>query len=207
MSKPRDHSAVVTVGGIRLARTFSNIISPPVIFACLGLALSWADLPFWPGLLWAAVFGFFVSLAPILFVVYLLRTGRITDLHMNTKQERRLPYLSSIGGSLIMLAILRVFDGPPLLTCLAWLSVVVLAILGLINNFWLISIHSASIAAAATIGGLVFGWWAALLLLPLVLLVAAARLYLKRHTLAQIAAGISLGVAAVFFLTLFGCFA
>jgi membrane-associated phospholipid phosphatase len=205
-SNPRDHSAVVTIGGIRLARTFSNIISPPVIFACLGLALAWADLPFWPGFLWAAVFGFLVSLAPILLVVYLLKTRRITDLHMNTTRERRLPYVSSVGGALMALAILGLFDGPPRLTCLAWLSVVVLSILGLINNFWLISIHAASIAAAATISGLVFGWWAALLVLPLVILVATARLYLKRHTPAQVTGGLALGVGSVLSLTLFGCF-
>ena len=77
-----------------------------IIFAGLGLALSWYELPFWQGLIWAAVYGFWVSLMPILFVAYRLRMGKISDLHMNTTQERRLPYVVSVTGALIALAIM-----------------------------------------------------------------------------------------------------
>jgi hypothetical protein len=97
MLKPRDHHAVDRVGMVRVARHFSNVVSPPVMFAVLGLTLALHVLPVLPALLWAAVYGFFVSLAPILFVLYLLRTGRIAELHMSDTRERHLPYLVAAG--------------------------------------------------------------------------------------------------------------
>ena len=157
MNRYRDHSPAVTIGWVRVARRFSNVVSPPVIFASLALALSWNELGFWDGLLWAAVYGFWVSLAPILFVLYLLQTGRISDLHMNTARERRWPYVASVLGAVIALLFLLIFDGPELLHCLAIFSIIELATLSIITNFWMISIHATSIAAATVIVGLVFG--------------------------------------------------
>jgi hypothetical protein len=206
MNRPRDHSADVTKGAVRLARTYSNIVSPPVVFAVLALALAWQELSFWPGLFWAAVFGFWVSLAPILIVVYLLRTGRITDVHMNTARERRIPYLSSAVGALVALALLGVFSGPELLRCLAIYSLISVVILGLINVVWLISIHMASITAAALISGLVFGPLAALALIPLTVLVFLARLFLRRHTIPQLLAGTLVGIVCVLVVLGLGCF-
>ncbi|MGD8585976.1 MAG: hypothetical protein PVH65_11585 [Chloroflexota bacterium] len=206
MSTPKDHSAESTVGAVRTARIFSNIISPPVMFAGLGLALSWSELPFWRGLWWAAIYGFWVSLMPILFVVYRLRTGKISDLHMNTSQERRLPYLVSVVGALVSLAIASLFDAPQILVCLSAFSIIQLGVLGLINGFWKISIHATSIAAAAVIVALVYGLGYGLLLLPLVIAVTWLRLYLRRHTVAQVTAGLTLGVVAPLLMTRFGCF-
>lgn len=206
MSVPRDHSAATTVGAVRAARLFSNVISPPVIFALLGLALALAELPPVPGLLWAALYGFWVSLVPILYVAYLLKSGRISDLHMSASRERRSPYIVSVIGSTIALLLIWVLDGPALLTCLAIASTITLAALALITYFWLISIHATSIAAATLIMSLVYGAWAALLLLPVVALVSWVRLYLRRHTPAQVAAGLALGVSVVLVVTWFGCF-
>lgn len=206
MNGPRDHSAEVTVGTIRLARTFSNIVSPPTIFAVLGLALALAEDGLWPGFLWAAVFGFFVSLAPILFIIFMMRIGRITDLHMNTRQERFLPYLVSTITSAVVLGAVYLFEGPELLICLTVLNLIVLIILGLVNAFWLISIHAASISAATIIAGLVFGMWAAVALVPFLLMVCWARLYLRRHTVGQVTAGLLLGVMATLVLAFAGCF-
>ena len=206
MNQFRDHSAAATVGWVRVARRFSNVVSPPVIFAILALALAWSELEFWEGLMWAAVYGFWVSLAPILFVVYLLRKGRISDLHMNTPQERRWPYLVSVLGAVVALFFILLLDGPDLLRCLAIFSFIELAALAAITNFWMISIHTTSISAALVIVGLVFGLLPALLILPLVILVSWVRLYLRRHTWTQVIAGLVLGVLSVYAVTLIGCF-
>jgi membrane-associated phospholipid phosphatase len=206
MNTPRDNNAEMTTGFVRVARMFSNVVSPPVMFAILGLAVSWKELPFWEGLLWAAVYGFWVSLMPILLVAYLLRIGRISDLHMSNTSERRIPYFASVVGSLVALAIIQFFDGPELLRCLAIFSTLVLAALAIITNYWLISIHAASIASVTIISGLVFGWWTLILLLPLVIIVCMVRLYLRRHNLQQVLAGLALGVITVWALVLIGCF-
>ncbi len=206
MNGPRDHTSEVTIGNIRLARTFSNIVSPPIIFALLGLALSLVENELVEGLVWAAVFGFFVSLAPILFILFMMRIGKISDLHMNTRQERYLPYLVSMTTSAVVLLFINLFDGPFLLSCLTILNIVVLIILGLVNAFWLISIHTASVSAAAVILGLVFGVWAGITFLPFVVLVCLARYYLRRHTIGQITAGLLLGTVATFVMASLGCF-
>lgn len=206
MSQAKDSGAYPIFGWVRVARVFSNIVSPPVIIAALGLALSLKELPNLQGLLWAFVFGFWVSIVPGLFVLYLLRSGRITDLHMNTRRERRWPYVTGVLGSAIALALIIFFRGPYLLRCLAIFSVIELSVLGFITNFWMISIHATSITAATTIVGLVFGLVIALLLLPLVVAVCWVRLYLRRHNIAQVAAGIIVGLMTVFVSALGGCF-
>jgi membrane-associated phospholipid phosphatase len=206
MSSPRDWHASDRTGLTRAARFFSNIVSPPVIFAGIGLVLSLYSLPLAQALIWAAIYGLFVSLLPIIFVLWMLSTGRVAELHMSDTGERHLPYIMAIITSIAFLIIINLADGPELLRCLGIFNVIALTALALINSRWLISFHATAIAAAWIIVGLVFGWQASLLVLLLVALVIAVRLYLKRHTVTQVIAGLALGVVSVWALTLIGCF-
>ena len=207
MSTPRDFHKKSHTGRIKAARLFSNIVSPPVMFAILGLAFALYTLPNLTGLLWVAVYGFWISLAPILVVLYLLKTGRIKELHMSDTNERHLPYVTAVLCALIAFAIISIFNGPELLRCLTIFNIIELAALGLINIKWLISLHSTGITATFLLVGLVFGWsYAFVLVLPFVFLVCYVRLYLKRHTPGQIVAGIFLGIATVWIMTMIGCF-
>ena len=206
MTSPRDWHASDRTGLTRAARLFSNIVSPPVIFAIIGLALSLKALPPAQALPWAATYGFMVSLLPILFVLWLLKTNRIGELHMSATGERHLPYLIAVICGFIIYGFVVSFDGPQLLRCLAVFNIIALTFLGLINARWLISFHATAIAAAWMITGLVFGWMASLIIMPFVIGVVVVRLYLKRHTLAQVVAGLALGIITVWSLTWFGCF-
>jgi membrane-associated phospholipid phosphatase len=206
MTSPRDWHVSDRTGLTLAARIFSNIVSPPVIFAVMGLILSLYSLPIAQALTWAAIYGLLVSLLPIIFVLWLLSTGRVAELHMSNTRERNIPYVVAVLSSILFLVIANLADGPELLRCLGIFNVVALTALALINTRWLISFHATAIAAAWTITGLVFGWQASLLVLPLVALVIAVRLYLKRHTVTQVFAGLALGIASVWVLTLIGCF-
>ena len=206
MNSPRDWHASDRTGLTRAARLFSNIVSPPVIFAVMGLVLSLYSLPLAQALTWAAVYGLFVSLLPILFVLWLLSTGRVAELHMSDTGERQLPYEVAVVCAIVFLIIVRLAGGPELLRCLGIFNVIALSALALINTRWLISFHATAVAAAWTIVGLVFGWQASLLVLPLVAIVVVVRLYLKRHSVEQVIAGLALGVGSVWALTLIGCF-
>lgn len=206
MSSPLDWHEENRTGPIRAARLFSNIVSPPVMFALMGYLLAFASLSFWPALVWGTVYGLFISLAPILFVLWSLNSGRVAELHMSDTRERQIPYLVAVGCAAALYAVLVLFDGPELLRCLAVFNMVTLALLALINLRWLISFHATAVAAAWAIVGFVFGWTASLLIIPLVTLVIVVRLYLKRHTVAQVIAGLALGVGMVLLLTQFGCF-
>jgi membrane-associated phospholipid phosphatase len=136
----------------------------------------------------------------------MMQIGKISDLHMNTRQERYLPYTVSVIASAIVLLAIYLFDGPELLSCLTILNIIVLIILALVNAFWLISIHTASVSAAAVILALVFSPWAGIAFLPFVIMVCAARYYLRRHTIGQIVAGLLLGLSATLIMASMGCF-
>ncbi|KAA3654467.1 MAG: PAP2 family protein [Chloroflexi bacterium] len=208
MTIPRDTFTENRTGLVKFARHFSNVVSPPVMFAILGILFALRERPFWSGMGWAAVYGLIVSLAPILFVLYLLKTGRITELHMSNTKERHLPYFSAVLFAAIAYGTLTWFQGPQLLRCLALFNIIELAVLGIVNVTWLISMHSTGIMATFMLIGLVFNWPTSFTyVFPFVIAVCWVRLYLKRHTPSQIVAGIVLGVVSVLSLTLIGCFA
>lgn len=207
MKSPLDLDVTDRIGLVKAARIFSNVVSPPVMFAGLGIAFALRERPFWPGMGWAAVYGLLVSLAPILVVLAMLRSGRIKELHMSNTGERHLPYLAAIAFAGLAYLVITLFEGPLLLRCLAIFNILELSALALINVYWLISLHATGIMATFVLVGLVFGWPVSLLLIaPFVLAVCWVRLYLKRHTPAQVIAGLGLGVLTVLSLTLAGCF-
>lgn len=207
MSLPRDFLDEHRIGLVKLARIYSNVVSPPTIFATLGIIFALKERPFWPGMGWAAVYGLLVSLAPILVVIYLLRTGKIEELHMSNTRERTIPYIAAIVCAALAFTAVYLFNGPDLLRCLALFNIIELTALALINRTWLISIHATGAMAAFVLVGLIWNWVLSLLaVMPIVISVFWVRLYLKRHSPAQIIAGGILGIVSVWVMGLFGCF-
>jgi hypothetical protein len=137
-------------------------------------------------------------------LVYLLKTGRVGDLHMRKRGERHLPYAVTFAGALAAAALVFVAQGPPMLLSLLICNAVGVAILGIVNVFWLISNHSASIALAASFASFIFGPVVVGASLPLVAVIFWARLVLKRHTVAQLLAGLAAGVGPVLVLASYG---
>ena len=191
MKSPLDFASENRTGFVKFARIYSNIISPPVMFAVLGIAFALKELPFFTGMVWATVYGLIVSLAPILIVLYLLKKGFIKELHMSNTRERHLPYAASIFFASVAAYIISRYQGPELLSCLAIFNMIQLALLALINIYWLISLHSTGIMASFVLVGLVWNWEiATLVVIPFVITVCWVRLYLKRHTMNQVLAGL-----------------
>ncbi len=206
MSKPRDTHVADRVGWVKLARVLSNVISPPTMFAATGLALGIRERGLWPGFGWGALYAILISLTPMLVIVYLMRTGHIGDLHMSATHERHIPYLSAAVSGALVLGVVRWLDGPVLLRCLAIFTIITLSALALINSRWLISIHATAAASTWLIFTLVFGPVVGLFVLPVAVLICYVRLYLKRHTPAQVLAGAALGLSVVGLMRLLGCF-
>ena len=92
------------------------------------------------------------------------------------------------------------------MSCLAAFNLMELAALALINIVWLISIHATGMMATTLLAGFIFGAPIGWALTPLLVLVCWARLYLKRHTPAQVVAGLALGALLIVPLLPFGCF-
>ena len=204
---PRDFYAEDRTGAVRLARTFSNIVSPPTIFAAMGIAVAFHTLPFESALFWGVLFGLLMSLLPILGVLLLMRIGWIEELHMSNTSERWIPYLISISMGFLMFYLVRSYELPTLFQCVTIFVLCDLIALFLITTFWLISMHTTAAGAAA---GLIWIIWGRLLGLtfgiPLLLVVLWNRLFLKRHTPAQAWSGAALGLGSAVVLFLSGCF-
>ncbi|MGB1250107.1 MAG: hypothetical protein ACPG8W_05695 [Candidatus Promineifilaceae bacterium] len=194
-----------STGRVRQVRMFTNVVSPPVIYIILGYAVALSQLPTAGGFLWGTLYAFLVALLPLLYVVWLLYTERIQDINM-TRQQRSIPYLVAVISAAVMGAIVWFGDGPRYLFHLTLLNVIALGGMGLINLRMQISNHATAIASAMWVAAFVFDKWIGVMMLPVVVVVCAARLYLKRHTPSQIAAGLTLGTVAVMALLLTGCF-
>jgi hypothetical protein len=182
-----------------LARVVSDIFSPPVLAVpALLMGVLASDVS---GTYRFAVLYLLVGvLLPVLYVVWLLKSGRITDFHLSDRRQRRGPFIASLGCGFAAFGLLIYLGAPsaflaPLLALLAQIF-----LLFVITLAWQVSVHTATTAGLVTFACLAFGPAAACWAL-LVPLVAWARIYLRRHTLAQTLAGAFLGSAC--FLALF----
>lgn len=191
---------------VRVARIVSNVISPPLVFAIMGFVLAWSVMPFLPGLVWGAIYGFFISLVPLLVVIYMWQTGRVKDLHISDTRQRRIPYLVGVSGAVIMYGLIRWVEGPSILGMLAMANVIGLGVLGIVNQFWLISNHMASITSAVILIGVVFTPVIGLAFAPLIGLVYYSRCILGRHTTGQLWAGMLVGVGSILLVATMGVF-
>jgi hypothetical protein len=202
--KPLDLDPKSANRKVRVARAYSNIISPPVVSAAMGFSVAWVGWPFWQGLVWAAIYGVMTSLLPMGVVLYMLKKGLISDLHISNRRERHIPYIVGVICSVVAVAIVTRFGGSQLMRSLAVCNAIGLAALGSINAGWQISNHTASIMAATIFLGLVFGTAVSFALLPLVGMTFVARWWLRRHTVAQLIAGMLVGAAPILVLANLG---
>lgn len=143
---------------------------------------------------------------PSLLILYLYRTGILSDLTMPERTDRRLPYL--ITG-LIYSVVTYLFafrmslfseTSPGVAVVLGSITLSILLV-GIINTFWKISAHTVGIGGVlGTVMCLLIKHGDTDLFTPFVGLVAlsglvaTARLQLNAHTLSQVGAGLGLGV-------------
>jgi len=173
----------------KLASLISHLLNPSGLALAVFIMLTWLAQEAWL----AGVVGVFLySIIPALILLYLYRAGHIADLYPNERRQRAgLLLLGSLCYFLGFVVLLLLEAPVPMLvaggafgcnTLLVWL----------INRYWKISIHAVGASGGVSVLLLAGGahLWPFLLALPLV---AWARLHLKAHTPAQVAAGFLLG--------------
>jgi membrane-associated phospholipid phosphatase len=176
-----------------MARIISDIFSPPVL-AVPGLLLG-AYYSSAPGIYSYALAYFLVGvLAPVMYVIWLLRIGAITDFHIPDRRDRRGPFLATLGAGLVGVGLLAYLGAPATFIAPVIALLAETLILFLITLFWQVSIHTATTAGLVTFAIYVLGVEAVLLSL-LIPLVAWARVYLERHTITQTVWGTLIGAA------------
>ena len=180
-----------TVNRLRLAELVSAATRLPVIAVPLFLAVG-VEAAGVRGLLWAVLCIFLTSGLSLLYLVYLTRSGKVSD-------PRAIPRIERVGPLRVVAAlhaaafvIVTLLGGPAELR--AALLSYALATLGfvLITPVSNLSLHTAGVSGAAVCLAYVFGVWglpAFALLVP----VFWARLEMGRHTLAELALGAFVG--------------
>ena len=176
------------------AHAISLIVSPPLVWAIWVYAVTLPEAEnFAAALLFSSLFAFSICAAPMLFIGYKVRKGKISDMHMRLSRERYIPYSIAIGlGTLSEIIFIR-FDADPVLILVMLVSIVELTLMLLGTFLNHISLHAMAMSSIISATALMFGFKQGLYFLPLLLLVISARLVLKRHTPVQIMAGTLIG--------------
>lgn len=177
------------------AYVVSTLFSPPVLWAlwviCLALSREARRAE---TITFAALFVLCICVAPMLYVAWQVRRGAISDMHMRYSHERTVPYAIAIAAGLMLQACLHYFDADLILQLVTLVSIVELTIM-LIGTFFIhISLHTMAMSSIISANALIFGLSQSLVFVPLLMLVALARLLLKRHTASQILVGECIGL-------------
>lgn len=181
----------------RIANLTSNILNPFWVSLATTLALSFASASgAISALKWVLVSTALGILPVFLVIVYLVRKGKLDAIFTNVRRQRTRVYLmaglfAAVGGAVLF------YLGAPSVLVAAFVAGLSTAIVFMcINLWWKISLHTAFVAGSATVLVMLYGW-IAVAVLALVPLMAWARMELKHHSLAQVAAGALLAALTV----------
>lgn len=179
----------------KFARLVSNVGSPPVVAFLVVLVSVYA--PPRTGLTWVSILFILIAVVlPILYVLDLVRRGKVTDFHLPARQERAGPFLVALIAGIVGWILVLWIDSPHALKLVALVNVIQTAMLMLITTQWKISIHNTAITGLAILSIYLMGRVA----LPLILcipLIGWSRVYLKRHSIEQVIGGTILGTVLV----------
>lgn len=181
-----------------VARLISNVVSPPVVGVGLiiSLSLNVAEGPM-EALRWILLAIALAGAPPLLYVVYLVRTGYLADFHMPHREKRIKPLMVMVTWFLMVLILLYELQAPHVVILLLAATIFQVALLAAITLAWKISFHSAAIASAALLAVLMAmpTAWAVVGLVPFV---AWSRVRLNRHTPWQVVFGCLAGAVVSF---------
>jgi membrane-associated phospholipid phosphatase len=175
----------------RLASVVSNVLSPPVLAAAMiAIAAAASRLAFaW---MWAGVAFALSLLAPMSYLLWLIKRGVVSDLDVQHREERARPLAFTLVAMITAVVILGLASAPPALLAVTGAQFAQTALVLIVTLRWKISVHGAAVAACVALLLYVAGHQAgpAVLVLPLV---GWSRVHLHRHTPAQTIAGAVLG--------------
>jgi len=181
----------------RLAQLTSNILNPFLVSLIVIILLSVeATAGSDDALKWSLI-SIALSVLPVFAVViYMVRQKKLDGIFVNPRQQRSGIYLLATVLAVIACFVLTYLEAPKLLKVTFITGLAAIVVFMVINRFWKISLHTAFVAASVTVMTIVYGAAGALtiLLLPPV---AWARIRLKQHSPAQVAAGALISAAIV----------
>ena len=160
----------------------------PVILSIAALVITGAG--------WWTLVHVGINLVPTtLFILYMVKTGRFSDIDVSDQKQRNTLSIVSVLLAVTSAIVFTVGNAPRNTRLLIYAMVTCTSLVGAVVNLWSkISLHSMTAASAAT--GLAFVFWPVGLLFGVVaLMVGWSRIKLKRHTPGQVYAGWLVAVA------------
>lgn len=189
-----------------LASAVSNILNP-VVFVFLSIimiGIQVVDEVTWQHI---AILVGFSLLMPVLFLLWQMSKGNITDFFMQHRDQRDWIYVVAFGSNLIAAWLLNYLEAPALIRFCLIVALCQIGVMGLINQFSKISAHASVVTLFCCLAVTLYGcwWWFSFLLIPVV---SWGRITLKKHSVKQTMAGVGLS-AAIFLIAraLFPAFA
>lgn len=179
----------------------SQVGSPPV--SAMAAAFVAAGMEGGPTAFgWATLHVSLMVMFPLVYLVSLLRRGKVSDLDVYHREERWRPFLATVTGAWCGWALLQHFQAPGSLVGVTGVLALEAVVVFLVTLSWKISLHCATVAVAGALVWKLTGSPLALMIgVPLMIW---SRLLLRRHTPAQTIAGTLVGLLlVVFFFDLF----
>ncbi|GAA1386981.1 hypothetical protein [Catellatospora chokoriensis] len=181
-------------GSGRAAALVSEVLHPGIFSLVLPPAVG-AVAAGWGGALWGLLACVFTAGIPLLIILGGVRRGRLSNHHMDRREERAAPLGLSVVSVAAGLGLLTFLNAPaPLRATVAALGAA-LAVTTLVNLWWKLSAHAATVSAAAVVLTAALGGPGAVSWL-MVAVVCWARLRLGAHDPAQIGAGVLAGAGS-----------
>lgn len=173
----------------RLARWVSIGLSPYVVTAVTAAFVTFRYArPGFIGLIDAVVGICATAVVPFMFTLWMVRTGRATDIHAAVRTQRHPMFLVAIASTALATLFLHRTGAQPVVVAMGVAYCVSGTLFWVVSLFWKISLHSGVMAGSMIIGFFAVGD-AAMVAAPLLPLVGWARLRRGRHTMAQVVAG------------------
>jgi membrane-associated phospholipid phosphatase len=181
----------------RVARLITELFSPPVLALVMPFVIGAqvTDPPL-AGLGWGAVCVLFCCVIPYAALRILMRVGRVTGSHhVPDRRQRTLPMLIALVSLVVGNVVLVLLGAPTEVIVFSLVTIVALALIGVVNLAWKISGHASIVAISAAILLIVSGPWSLWLSIPVAIATGWSRIRLSAHTPAQVVAGFALGSA------------
>lgn len=190
--------------GYHIALVVSRVLHPMVLgvlsFVVVGMlgTANWVS-----GLLWALAGIGLLIVPPAVFFTIGLRQGKYSDEDISNRTQRHGLYVFSMANLLVGVIILVLAGAPAPFLAMLCSAIAMTVVAGIINIFWKISVHAASVASFAALVTLylpslaVLAWAGAAA-------IGWARVRTRNHSPLQVLAGA--GVAVVVVVVVFAAF-
>jgi membrane-associated phospholipid phosphatase len=196
MSSPTaiDDEARPLTGGGRVAKLMTNLLSPGVIIVVVvAVQAVHSATTVWQAWISGVIGVVTGSAIPIAYIVRGVRRGRLTDLHVGVRDQRRLPLAVALVSGTFGTVLLGLTGGRDMMVSgVAGMASLVVAIAITAGLRWKVSIHAIVAAGAAALLTITFGPWLALTW-PVAVVIGWSRVRLGDHTVAQVAVGSVIG--------------